>query len=75
MSKTVFITGASSGFGKLAVKKFQSEGWNVVATMRTPSIEQELNTLENVLLLELDVTKPETIAKAVEKSSSFSLVV
>ena len=42
MSKTVPITGASSGFGKLAAKNFQSEGWNVVATMRLPDKEQEL---------------------------------
>ena len=34
MRKTVLITGCSSGFGKLAAKKFQNEGWNVIATMR-----------------------------------------
>lgn len=68
MSKTVFITGASSGFGKLAVKKFQSEGWNVVATMRSPQKENELNQLDNVLVTKLDVTKPETIANAVKKT-------
>lgn len=68
MSKTVFITGASSGFGKLTVKKFQSEGWNVVATMRNPKAENELNHLEQVFVAELDVTKPETIAKAVTEA-------
>ena len=70
MSKTVFITGASSGFGKLAAKKFQSEGWNVVATMRTPQNETELNQLDNVLVTELDVTKSETIASAVAEAKS-----
>lgn len=68
MSKTVFITGASSGFGKLTVKKFQAEGWNVVATMRNPKAENELNQLENVLISELDVTKPVTINKAVTEA-------
>lgn len=68
MSKTVFITGASSGFGKLTVKKFQQEGWNVVATMRNPKIETELNTLKNVLVTALDVTKPDTIAHAVDNA-------
>ena len=68
MSKTVFITGASSGFGKLAAIKFQSEGWNVVATMRTPSAEKELNGLENVFVTELDVTKPDTITNAVNQT-------
>ncbi|MBL4907817.1 MAG: SDR family oxidoreductase [Sneathiella sp.] len=65
MKNTVLITGASSGFGKLIAKKFQSEGWNVVATMRSPQKETELNQLENVLVTELDVTKPNSIAKAI----------
>jgi len=42
MKKTVLITGASSGFGKLAVIRFQQEGWNVIATMRNPDKEIEL---------------------------------
>ncbi len=69
MSKTVFITGASSGFGKLSAKKFQAEGWNVVATMRSPEKENELNLLDNVLVTELDVTKPDTIAIAVKQAT------
>ncbi len=68
MSKTVFITGASTGFGKLSAKKFQREGWNVVATMRSPQKENELNQLDNILVTELDVTKPETITNAVNEA-------
>ena len=64
-TKTVLITGASSGFGKLAAKKFQQEGWNVIATMRTPEKEQELKQLENVLVTQLDVTKQESIDSAI----------
>jgi len=30
MSKTILITGASSGIGKATVKKFQAEGWIVI---------------------------------------------
>lgn len=56
MKKTIFITGASSGLGKASAKLFQSKGWNVIATMRNPAVETELNTLENVTLLPLDVT-------------------
>ena len=66
MKKTVLITGASSGFGELIAKKFQSEGWNVVATMRSPQKETELNQLENVLVTELDVTKSNTIDNAIK---------
>jgi len=69
MKKTVLITGASSGFGKLTAKKFQSEGWNVVATMRSPQKEIELNNLDNVLVTELDVTKTDTIANAIKETT------
>ena len=34
MPKTVLITGATSGFGAAAVKRFASAGWNVIATGR-----------------------------------------
>ena len=66
MSKTVLITGASSGFGKLAAMKFQREGWNVVATMRSPEKEKDLNELDNVVVTRLDVTDEASIAKAIE---------
>ena len=65
MKKTVLITGCSSGFGKLTVKKFLQEGWNVIATMRTPEKEQELTQLENVFVTKLDVTDKESVKEAV----------
>lgn len=68
MAKTVFITGASSGFGKEAAKLFHEKGWNVAATMRTPENETELQDLENVLLAKLDVTDKASICDAVNKS-------
>ena len=55
MSKTILITGTSSGIGKAAAKLFQAKGWNVIATMRSPEKETELNTLDNVLVMRLDV--------------------
>lgn len=65
MNKTVLITGASSGFGNLAARTFQREGWNVAATMRSPEKEQELNALENVLVTRLDVTDKTSIESAI----------
>lgn len=65
MSRTVLITGASSGFGQLAAKRFQREGWNVVATMRSPEEDQELGNLSNVVVTRLDVTDTESISDAV----------
>jgi NAD(P)-dependent dehydrogenase (short-subunit alcohol dehydrogenase family) len=65
MKKTVLITGASSGFGKEAVKLFHTNGWNVVATMRSPEKETELSALDGVLISKLDVTDKATIQSAV----------
>ena len=59
------ITGASSGIGKATAKLFQRKGWNVVATMRDPSKEEELNELENVFVTRLDVTDAASIRTAV----------
>ena len=66
MKKTVFITGASSGFGRETVKLFHQKGWNVIATMRSPEKEKELSALAGVLVTKLDLTNPSEIGKAVE---------
>ncbi len=55
MAKTVLITGTSSGFGKETAKLFQKNGWNVIATMRSPEKENELTGLDNVFVTHLDV--------------------
>jgi NAD(P)-dependent dehydrogenase (short-subunit alcohol dehydrogenase family) len=68
MAKTIFITGASAGIGKATVKLFAEKGWNVIATMRKPEAEKELNLLENVTLLPLDVTNREQIKETAEKA-------
>ncbi len=64
MSKTILITGSSSGIGRATAKHFQENGWNVIATMRTPEQETELNQLENVLVVRLDVLDSDSIASA-----------
>ncbi|GAA4309884.1 SDR family oxidoreductase [Mucilaginibacter gynuensis] len=68
MTKTIFITGASSGIGKATAKLFADKGWNVIATMRKPENEQELNLLENVTLLPLDVTNLAQIRETTQKA-------
>ena len=42
MSKTVLITGATSGFGAAAVRRFAAAGWKVVATGRRAARLQPL---------------------------------
>jgi NAD(P)-dependent dehydrogenase (short-subunit alcohol dehydrogenase family) len=66
MSKTILITGASSGIGKATTRYFSEQGWNVVATMRSPMKEQELTALANVLVTRLDVQDPASIRSAVD---------
>lgn len=68
--KTIFITGASTGLGKATAKLFLSKGWNVIATMRSPEKEMELNQLPNVTLLPLDVTNTDQIFETVQKALS-----
>jgi short-subunit dehydrogenase len=67
MRQTILITGASSGIGKETAKYFQKNGWNVVATMRNPEEENELNGLENVFVVKLDVLDLESINQAIIK--------
>ena len=67
MNQTILITGCSTGIGRMTAKYFQEKGWNVVATVRSnPDKDTELNSLENVLVTALDVTKEDTIKAAVE---------
>jgi len=65
MSKTILITGSSSGIGKETAKLFHEKGWNVIATMRTPEKEEELTTLDNVLVTRLDVQDQESVKEAI----------
>ncbi|MBP6182963.1 SDR family oxidoreductase [Flavobacterium sp.] len=67
MNKTILITGASSGIGKETAKLFNSEGWNVIATMRNPEKEAELSILSNVLITRLDVLDLDSIDNAIQK--------
>jgi len=67
MKKTIFITGASSGLGKETAKLFQSKGWQVIATMRSPEKEKELTALKNITVLKLDVTDKTQIEATVRE--------
>lgn len=68
MTKTIFITGASSGIGKATAKYFAAKGWKVIATMRKPENEKELIHLANVTVLPLDVTNLEQIRETTQKA-------
>ena len=62
--KTWFVTGASSGIGYEICRQLLERNYNVIAVARRiPDFKQE-----NALCLSVDVTKPETIEVAIEKS-------
>ncbi len=71
---TVLITGCSSGYGLETARYFHANGWNVIATMRTPR-EDVLPRSERMRVLALDVTKPESIAAALEMSGPIDVLV
>ncbi|MCY1139072.1 SDR family NAD(P)-dependent oxidoreductase [Actinoplanes sp. Pm04-4] len=71
MSKIWFVTGSSSGFGRLWAEAALKRGDRVVATARTTKKLDDLveRFPETVLPLELDVTDREAVFEAVERAA------
>jgi len=66
--KVWFITGASSGFGRLLAEHLLTLGANVVATARRTELLNDLTTSQyaaQVQVIGLDVTKPSQVEQAV----------
>ncbi|NVZ64790.1 SDR family oxidoreductase [Pseudomonas gingeri] len=72
--KTVLITGCSSGYGLETARYFHAQGWNVIATMRTPR-EDLLPVSQRLRVLALDVTQPESIAAVLKASGPLDVLV
>lgn len=72
--KTVLITGCSSGYGLETARHFHAQGWNVIATMRTPR-EDVLPRSDRMRMLALDVTDPKSIAAAFEAAGPIDVLV
>lgn len=68
MTKTILITGASTGIGKATALLFQQQGWKVAATMRSPQNATDLQNLNNLSCLYLDVTKIDSIQQAIDQT-------
>ena len=70
----ILITGCSSGFGQAIAAQFLDQGWDVIATMRTPSAEG-LPESDRLQVLALDVTDPESIATAIAEADQIDALV
>jgi NAD(P)-dependent dehydrogenase (short-subunit alcohol dehydrogenase family) len=71
MSKIILITGTSTGFGRLFTQTLAKEGHRVIAAMRgvngkNAASAKELNALENVEVVEMDVTSEISVNAAVQ---------
>lgn len=62
-TKTVLITGASSGIGRAAAIRFAERGWNVAATMRNPDKDTALAARPNIRVSRLDVTDNTSVSE------------
>jgi NAD(P)-dependent dehydrogenase (short-subunit alcohol dehydrogenase family) len=70
MNKIILITGAASALGQAMVKTLSAQGHTVIATMRGSqekhrSTAQQLGSLDNVTVMEMDVTDNEAISTAI----------
>ena len=72
--KTVLITGCSSGYGLETARHFYAQGWNVIASMRTPRTDI-LPPSERMRVVALDVTKAESIVSALDAAGPIDVLV
>lgn len=69
MSKIIFITGTSTGFGKLTTITLAKAGYTVIAGMRgikgkNAGVAAELSALDNVDVVEIDITSDVSVKEA-----------
>ena len=62
MTRSVLITGCSSGIGLDAARTLKARGWRVIATARKDDDLERLRRIERVEALHLELTDPKSIA-------------
>ena len=73
-TRTVLITGCSSGFGLATARFFLDKSWHVVATMRTPRADL-LPPSDRLRVLALDVTDAESVRRCVADAGEIDALV
>ncbi|GAB3898061.1 SDR family oxidoreductase [Larkinella knui] len=73
MAKTIFITGASRGFGKLWAEAFLQRGDNVAATVRNRAALEQLKAQygDSLLPIQLDVTDRAASFAAIQQAKAY----
>ena len=70
-AETVLVTGSNRGIGLQLVTQYAEDGWDVIATSRSPHDDNDLNALaevhDNVVVEQLDVTDMDSIAALAAK--------
>jgi short-subunit dehydrogenase len=67
MSKSVWITGASSGIGKALAIKFAKEGWKVAISARRGELLKNIAQDNNIFDYSLDVTDEKKVGEVFKK--------
>ncbi|TAJ77146.1 MAG: SDR family oxidoreductase [Sphingobium sp.] len=75
MTRTILITGTSSGYGKAIAEHFLANGWNVIATMRRTDNASFNGDPTRLRVLPLDVTSDTSIAALIEVAGSIDVLV
>jgi len=65
-----FITGCSTGFGLELAKQAIRHGYHTVVTARDPSKLEDFASIDNALVLTLDVTEPDQVEAAVRAAKA-----
>lgn len=70
MTSSVFITGATSGFGEACARRFAREGWSLIISgrreERLQALAKELSSQTEVLPIVLDVRDRAAVTRAVD---------
>jgi NAD(P)-dependent dehydrogenase (short-subunit alcohol dehydrogenase family) len=72
MSKTIFITGTSTGFGRLTAITLAQAGYSVIAGMRNTTDKnataaKALSALENIEVVDIDITSDSSVEQAIQQ--------